>query len=98
VETRRRPLYGLLHQNLGAQLVAVRPSDDDGATLDLYAARDAPGNTLTLLARVLRANVAYYGFRHIRFYVPNPASAIEKFRLDAEANCDSAGNWQIFKK
>jgi hypothetical protein len=95
---RRRPLYGRLHQDLGAELAAVRASDDDGATLDLYAARDAPGNTLALMARTLQANVAYYGFRHIRFYAPNPAGAIEKFRLDAEANADSAGNWQTFKK
>ncbi len=98
LESRRAPLYGRLHQDFGAALVAVRPSDDDAATLDLYAAQDAPGNTLGLLNLALRANIAYYGFRHIRFYLPNPPQTIEKFRLDAEASVDSAGNWQTFKK
>jgi len=96
IESRRMTLYGRLHQDLGAEVVAIRPSDDDAATLDLYAARDV--STLALLSVALRANIAYYGFRHIRFFAPNPPQSIEKFRLDAEASADAAGNWQTFKK
>jgi len=98
LESRRAPLYGKLHKDLGAALKAVRPSDDDAATLDLYAAQDAPGNTIMLLNMALQTNVAYYGFRHIRFFAPNPPGAIELYRLDAEASADNAGNWQTFKK
>ncbi len=98
IESRRTTLYGRLHQDLGAAVVAIRPSDDDGSTLDLYAANDMPGNTLVLLNLAVRANVSYYGFRHIRFFVPNPPRSIEQFHLDAEASADSAGNWQTFKK
>jgi hypothetical protein len=98
LESRRAPLYSKLHQDLGQALKAVRPSDDDGATLDLYAAQDAPGNTIMLLNMALKTNVGYYGFRHIRFYAPKPPGAIELYRLDAEASADSAGNWQTFKK
>jgi hypothetical protein len=98
LEQRRAPLYGRLHQSLGAALTAVQPSDDDPATLDLYAAQDLPGNTLSLLSLALQANVSYYGFRHIRFFAPNPPQSLERYRLDAEANSDGAGNWQTFKK
>jgi hypothetical protein len=98
LESRRAPLYARLHQDLGAGLKAVRPSDDDAATLDLYSTQDAPGNTIALLNLALHTNVAYYGFRHIRFFAPNPPGSIELYRLDAEASVDSAGNWQTFKK
>jgi hypothetical protein len=98
LESRRAPLYRKLHQDLGDALKAVRPCDDDAATLDLYAAQDAPGNTIMLLNMALQTNVAYYGFRHIRFFAPNRPGAIELYRLDAEASADSSGNWQTFKK
>jgi hypothetical protein len=98
LESRRLPLYARLRQDLRGSLAAVRPSDDDAATLDLYAAQDTPGNTIALLNLALRDNVSYYGFNHIRFFAPNPAQSIERFRLDAEANSDRDGNWQTFKK
>jgi len=98
IEKRRETLYGRLHQDLGTALVAVRPSDDDASTLELYAANAAPDTASVLLNFAFRANVTYYGFRHIRFYLPNPAGSIERFRLDAEASTDPSGNWQMFKK
>jgi hypothetical protein len=98
LESRRAPLYGRLHQDLGAALKAVRPADDDPAALELYAAPGVQVDTLTLLSQALRDNASYYGFRHIRIYAPNPPGSIELYRLDAEANADSTGNWQTFKK
>jgi hypothetical protein len=98
LESRRLPLYARLREDLRGSLAAVRPSDDDAATLDLYAAQDAPGNTIAVLNLALRDNVSYYGFRHIRFFAPNPGDSIERYRLDAEANTNGDGNWQTFKK
>jgi len=98
LESRRAPLYARLHQDLGQSLLAVRPSDDDATTLDLYPAVDSQGSATAFLPVVLRANVAFYGFRHIRFFAANPAQSIERYRLDAEASSDASGNWNTFKK
>lgn len=98
VESRRGVLYARLHQALGGSVTAVRPADEDPATLDLYAARDEPGTSLAMLNVALKADAGYYGFRHIRFYAPNPPQSIERYRLDAEASPDNTGTWQIFKK
>jgi len=98
IEQRRGALYARLHLDMGATLVAVRPSDADAATLDIYAAADSPGNALSLFKVAQQANVGYYGFRHIRFFAPNPAGSMEKFHLDSEASADESGNWSIFKK
>jgi hypothetical protein len=98
LESRRAPLYARLRQDLRGSLAAIRPSDEDAATLDLYAIQDAPENTMALLNLAIRDNVAYYGFRHILYYLPNPPMSIERYRLDAEANADRSGNWMTFKK
>ena len=99
LEARRLPLYAELRRGLGAALAAVRPGDDDPATLEIYCASDAgSGGTTSVLGRVVRANITYYGFRHIRCYAAAPAQSLERYQLDSEASVDASGNWQSFRK
>jgi hypothetical protein len=97
-ERRRADYYAQLRREAGNALLAIRPSDDDPATLELYAGQDDPQNIAPLLNTALHANAYFYGFRHIRYYAPNPPQEVERYRLEAEANADPNGDWHTFQK
>lgn len=99
LEIQRAPFYRQLQDLLGPLLADARPNTDDGAVLELYAAQDNSGQTTdTLLSAAAQADAYHYGFRHIRFFLPNSAGNLDRYRLDAEASPDSQGGWQAFRK
>ncbi len=80
-----------------ADLIAdAHPADDDPAVLLLYAAKDAPNIVQQILSQTVQPYAYKYGFRHIRFYVPNGPASIEKYRFEAEANADENAVWHVF--
>lgn len=97
-EARRAEFYDRLRRDAGNAFVTFRPAEEDAATLDIKAGQDDPANINPLINLVLRDNAYFYGFRHIRFYAPNPPQMVERYRLAAEANADAQGNWQTFQK
>jgi hypothetical protein len=97
-EARRAEFYDRLRRDAGNAFVTFRPAEEDAATLDIKAGQDDPANISPLINLVLRDNAYFYGFRHIRFYAPNPPQMVERYRLAAEANADAQGNWQTFQK
>ncbi len=98
LEAQRAPFYNQIRQRFGPQLADVRPDPEDGADLDLYAANDDPQLLPQLLSQTIQPDAIRYGFRHVRFFVPNPPDEAERYRLDAEVTSDDQGNWQTFRK
>lgn len=98
LEARRGPLYAAIRQAAGAALTEVRPAEEDGATLELFASAESGVNMTALVDTAIQANAADYGFRHLRIYLPNSPTSVEKYRLDSEAHVGPDGNWQTFRK
>ena len=97
-ELRRATFYSELRRAAGANVADVRPSDVDAATLDLYSGGGEGGSSVSLINCAIGANAFNNGFRHLRVYLPNAPTSVEKYRLDAEANADRNGDWQTFEK
>ncbi|HLV81021.1 MAG TPA: hypothetical protein VKT32_12105 [Chthonomonadaceae bacterium] len=98
IEAQRAPFYGRLRGQLGDLVAAARPADEDQATLLLYAQHDDEHAVDELLAQAVQPDAYRYGFRHVRFYLPNPPGSLDKYHLAAEASADDNGAWQAFYK
>ena len=96
-EAQRAPFYDLLRRQCGDIVVQGRPALEDRSILVLYATRRDATIITDLLTRVVNPYAYAYGFRHIRFYLPNPRGSIEHYQLAAEANSDGNGHWQAFQ-
>jgi hypothetical protein len=97
-EAQRAPLYTFLREKCGSLIVEGRPALDDRSILSLYTTRSDDRIVTDILAQVVTPYVYGYGFRHVRFYLPNPPGSVERYHLTAEANADESGNWQAFQK
>ncbi|HZT40772.1 MAG TPA: hypothetical protein VFA07_01215 [Chthonomonadaceae bacterium] len=98
IEAQRAPFYGRLRGQLGDLVSDARPAADDQATLLLYAQHGDEHAVDDLLAQAVQPDAFRYGFRHVRFYLPNPPGNLDKYRFAAEANADDNGVWQAFYK
>jgi len=98
IEARRAPYYQWLHATLGDVLTAQQASSSDQATLDLYTSRSDSTLVLFLLGRAVQPYADRYGFNHVRFFMPNPAGSVERYRFAAEASPASDGTWNAFEK
>ena len=98
LEARRAPYYEWIRRVAGDRVSDVTVADDDRATLVLTARADTPDMVTSLAHDVVYPYAFQYGFRHVRFYVPNAPGSVERYRFDAEANCDKANHWNVFKK
>ncbi len=96
-EAQRAPFYTLLRQQCGDIVIEGRPALEDRSILVLYATRRDNTIITDLLTRVVNPYAYAYGFRHVRFYLPNPRGSIEHYQLAAEANSDGNGHWQAFQ-
>ena len=97
-EAQRAPLYAFLREKCGRLIVEGRPALDDRSILSLYTTRSDDHIVTDILAQAVQPYVYGYGFRHVRFYLPNPSGSVERYHLAAEANADERGNWQAFQK
>ncbi|MCW3054667.1 MAG: hypothetical protein JWN14_3837 [Chthonomonadales bacterium] len=98
IEARRAPYYQWLHSTFGDVLTAQQASSSDQATLDLYTSRSDSTLVLSLLGRAIQPYADRYGFNHVRFFMPNPAGSVERYRFAAEASPASDGTWNAFEK
>ena len=96
-EAQRAPFYDILHRQCGDIVVEGRPALEDRSILVLYATRRDATIVTELLTRVVNPYAYAYGFRHVRFYLPNPRGSVEHYQLAAEANSDGNGHWQAFQ-
>ena len=96
-EAQRTPFYDLLRRQCGDLVVEGRPAQEDRSILVLYATRHDGSIVTDLLARVVNPYAYAYGFRHVRFYLPNPRGSVEHYQLAAEASSDGNGRWQAFQ-
>lgn len=98
LESRRTPYYRWLHTKFGDTLAAQQASSSDAATLDLYTTRADPALVLYLLGQAVQPYADQYGFNHVRFFMPNPAGSVERYRFAAEASPSPDGSWKAFEK
>ena len=98
VESRRAAFYRQVREQTGDAIVSLKPKEEDRSTLDVIRSEDNPRNTTPLIDLIVRAGAFRNGFRHIRIMAPNPAGALERVRLEAEANSNDDGNWFSFRK
>jgi hypothetical protein len=98
LEAQRAPYYRWLREQAGNRLAEVALADDDRATLILYASVDSPDIVTSLMSDVILPAAYRYGFRHVRFYLPNPPGSVSQYRFDAESTADADGNWHTFHK
>ena len=98
LETRRRPFYSRLREEGGAYLSSCGPASDDADTLELSLAVDSDTLVDEFTALIARLNAYHYGFRHARFYLPNPPGIAERQRLAAEASPTDNGGWIAIRK
>ena len=96
LESKRADYYDFLRRQCADLIADARPADDDSAVLLLYAAKDEPNVVPQMLSRAVQPCAYKYGFRHTRFYVPNPPGSVERYRFEAEANADENGAWHVF--
>jgi hypothetical protein len=98
LEAKRAPYYRWLRDQAGDRINDVRLADDDRSALILYTSIDSP-EIVTALVRDVVLPAAYkYGFRQVRFFVPNPAGNVSQYRYYAESTADADGNWHTFLK
>jgi hypothetical protein len=97
-EAKRRAYYEWVKRTAADRVSDVTPATDDAATLVLYTRYDSPDLAATLANDVILPYAYGYGFRHVRYFVPNPPGSVERYRYDAESNADADGSWHTFKK
>lgn len=98
LEQKRVVFYNAVQHNSNGLLRTSRAADDDQGTLEMFGGRPVSQDALSLLNVAFRLNAYRYGFRHMRFFAPNPPGEAERFHLEAEANSDNTGNWNTFRK
>jgi hypothetical protein len=98
LEAQRAPFYKPFRQAYGPLLTEARPDPEDAATLDLYAAGADSQTVSRLLAQPVPSDVYRYGFRRLRYYLPNAPDDAERYRLGAESTRDDQGVWRTFLK
>jgi len=94
---KRIPYFRFLHDNFGDTIEHFSVLDDLD-TLDLYVSRSDNKTLMDVVQRAVAPRASEYGFRRVRFYVPNPATAATPFAIVAEATDDGSGRWSIFQK
>ncbi len=97
-EAQRAPFYAYLHDKCPGLVIDGRPSQEDRSLLVLYTARNDATIVTDILTQIVTPYGYSYGFRHIRFYLPNPLGGVERYRLAAEAQAASPNNWQAFQR
>ena len=97
-EAQRAPFYAFLRDKCAALIADGRPSDAERSLLVLYTARNDDRVVTDILAQVITPYAYAYGFRHVRFYLPNPPGGVERYRLAAEAQASAPNTWQAFQK
>jgi len=98
LEAKRKPYYDWVWHTAGGLVAEVAPADDDRSTLVIYTRQDTPDIVTTLARDVVFPYAFQYGFRHIRFFIPNPPDMVERYRFDSEANRGDDNKWNLFKK
>src|SRR5262249_17878154 len=98
LEAKRAPYYRWVREQAAGLVSDVRPADDDGSALVIYTTSDTPDIVSTLASDVIAPAAFQYGFRHVRFFVPNPPGSVSQYRYDAESNADPDGSWHTFHK
>ena len=97
-EAQRAPFYAYLRDKCASLVVDGRPSQEDRSLLVLYTTRNDATVVTDILTQIVNPYAYSYGFRHIRFYLPNPSGSVERYRLAAEAQAASPNNWQAFQR
>ena len=97
-EAQRAAFYAFLKDKCRDLIVEGRPALDDRSILSLYCTRSDDRIVTDILTKIINPYAYAYGFRHVRFYLPNPTGSVEHYHLGAEANAESANNWQAFQR
>lgn len=97
-EAQRAPFYAYLRDKCASLVTDGRPSQEDRSLLVLYTARNDAAIVTDILTQIVTPYAYSYGFRHVRFYLPNPPGSVERYRLAAEAQAASPNNWQAFQR
>ncbi len=98
-ERQRAPFYTFLRDRCGKLVIEGKPALDDRSVLTLYCTRTDNAIITDILKQIVQPYAYSYGFRHIRFYLPNPQGSVERYHLAAEANWDEqTRTWQAFYK
>ncbi len=97
-EAQRAPFYNYLRDKCAGLVTDGRPSQEDRSLLVLYTARNDSTIVTDILTQIVTPYAYSYGFRHVRFYLPNPPGGVERYRLAAEAQAASPSNWQAFQR
>lgn len=98
-ERQRAPFYTFLRDRCGQLVIEGKPALDDRSVLTLYCARTDNAIITDILKQIVQPYAYSYGFRHVRFYFPNPKGSVEHYHLAAEANWDEqTRTWQAFYK
>jgi hypothetical protein len=97
LEAKRAPFYTWVRQNF-SYVSALRPAQEDQATLEIYSRADDPRVVTTLLHDAVAPYGKRYGFRRVRYFLPNSPGSVDRYRLDSESTPDASGVWNTFRK
>ena len=94
---KRLPFYKFLRDNYSELIknFAVTESVD---TLDLEVTKSDSETLANIISNAVSPTAKQYGFRKVRFYVPNPPNSVQPVTLVAESTYDDAGRWNTFMK
>lgn len=94
---RRLPYYKFLKDNY-SDIVKNFAVTENLDTLDLEVTKTDDETLANIISNAVSPTAKQYGFRKVRFYVPNPSNSVQPVTLVAESTYDDAGRWNTFKK
>jgi hypothetical protein len=94
---KRLPFYRFLREKFGEQIQHFGVTEQLD-TLDLQVATADDQTIKYILENAVTPTAKQYGFKKVRFYIPNPPSLSEPMTLVAESTDDGSGQWTTFKK
>jgi hypothetical protein len=97
VERKRIPFFQMIHDRFGDQIERASVLDDVD-TLDLVVKKGDPDTVQGLVQNAVGPTARQYGFERVRFYVSNPISKVEPYKIVAESSWDGSSRWNTFLK
>ena len=95
---RRLPYYKFLKDNYSGLIKSFAVTENLD-TLDLEVAKSDDETLRTIISYAVSPTAKQYGFRKVRFYVPNSPNSVQPVTLVAESTFDeAAGKWNTFQK
>jgi hypothetical protein len=94
---KRLPFYKFLRDNY-SQIIKNFAVTDSLDTLDVEVTKSDDETLANIISNAVSPTAKQYGFRKVRFYVPNPPNSPQPVTLIAESTYDDAGRWNTFKK